>query len=73
MTTWIREATAAGEARPEVFDLALDMHTRRGQELGRGFQHWFGQGALVENEIPNRDLTYRERVQAILDREGHTT
>jgi len=71
MTNWIRQAVDSGSARPEVFDLALDMHTRRGQELGRGFQHWFGEGARVENEIPDRDRTYRQRLQEILDRENH--
>jgi hypothetical protein len=52
----------------QVLDVALDMHTRRGREQGRGFQHWFSEGAAVVNELPDRDHTYRLRVQAILDR-----
>jgi replication-associated recombination protein RarA len=70
MATWVRHAVDQGEARPDVFDDALDMHTRRGRELGRDYQHWFSQGARVEHEIPNRDLTYRRRVQAILEQGG---
>jgi replication-associated recombination protein RarA len=73
LATWVREAVNAGEAKPDVFDVALDMHTRRGQELGRGFRHWFTEGARVENEIPNRDQTYRQRVLDLLDRDGHTS
>jgi replication-associated recombination protein RarA len=61
MATWVREATKAGDAKPDVFDDAIDMHTARGQELGRDFMHWFTRGARVENEIPNRDQTYRQR------------
>lgn len=70
MATWVRHAVDSGETLPEVFDVALDMHTKRGQEMGRGFMQWFTEGARVENEIPDRDLTYRERVLAILEREG---
>jgi replication-associated recombination protein RarA len=70
MATWVRHAVDHGAARPEVFDVALDMHTRRGRELDRGFRHWFAEGARVENEIPDRDLTYRRRIQDILDRDG---
>jgi len=66
LATWVREATNRGEARPDVFDDAIDMHTRRGQEIGRDFMHWFTEGARVENEIPDRDLTYRQRVLELL-------
>jgi replication-associated recombination protein RarA len=66
MATWVRHVVDGGEKLPQVPDVALDMHTRRGQEMGRGFTQWFTEGATVQNEIPNRDLTYRERVLAIL-------
>jgi replication-associated recombination protein RarA len=72
MATWVRHAVDSGETLPEVFDVALDMHTRRGQEMGRGFLQWFTEGAQVANEIPNRDLTYRKRVLAILEQESDT-
>jgi len=39
--------------------------------MGRGYAHWFEDGAEVANEIPNRDLTYRNRIHQILRREGH--
>src|SRR5262249_53812224 len=52
--------------RPEIPDVAYDMHTRRGQEMGRGLEHFLKEGALVANERPGRDTTYRERLlQAI--------
>jgi replication-associated recombination protein RarA len=70
MATWARRVIEEGSARPEIFDDALDMHTRRGQEMGRDFLHWFTNGARVENELPNRDTTYRERLFTMLRRDG---
>ncbi len=69
MANWVRQVVDAGTARPEVFDDALDMHTRRGQEMGRDFLHWFTNGARVENELPGRDTTYRSRILDMLKRE----
>ena len=68
MANWVRAASERGAARPEIMDVMLDMHTKRGQEMGRDFRHWFKEGARVENEIPNRDLTYRRRIEEMLDR-----
>ena len=70
MANWVRQAVDGGSAQPDVFDDALDMHTRRGQEMGRDFRHWFTQGARVENELPDRDQTYRTRILDLLEREG---
>jgi replication-associated recombination protein RarA len=37
----------------EIPDFALDKHTKRGKELGRGWEHFFTEGARLENEIGN--------------------
>jgi replication-associated recombination protein RarA len=60
LANWAALSVESGERLPEVPDVALDMHTRRGRELGRGLEHFLREGALVENELPDRDLTYRE-------------
>ena len=70
MATWVRRAVDEGLARPEVFDDMLDMHTRRGQEMGRDFLHWFTKGAWVENELPDRDTTYQSRILEMLRRDA---
>ena len=62
MVNWIRRVVDRGEAQPELFDDVFDMHTRRGQQMGRGFEQWFNNGARVENELPGRDTTYRQRL-----------
>jgi hypothetical protein len=60
----VRGQVDRGERLPEVPDVALDMHTARGRELGRGLTHFLREGALVENELPGRDQTYREQLLA---------
>ncbi|MFL5759397.1 MAG: AAA family ATPase [Thermomicrobiales bacterium] len=73
MQNWLRRAVDSGAARPEVFDDAIDMHTKRGQEMGRDFLHWYTNGARVENELPGRDQTYRVRFIEMLQREAEAT
>ena len=58
----IRQTTKG--VRPEIPDVALDVHTRRGQLMGRGLVHFLVEGAQVENEVPGRDLSYRKRLLA---------
>lgn len=41
----------AGERAVETKDFMVDMHTRRGAELGRGTEHWWNEGAHLENEV----------------------
>jgi replication-associated recombination protein RarA len=66
MASWVRRVVDEGSAGPDVDDDMLDMHTRRGQEMGRDFLHWFTKGAWVENELPERDTTYRLRILEML-------
>ena len=46
-------------ALPEIPDHALDMHTRRGQEMGRGLAHFLTEGARVAPEHAGRDRQWR--------------
>jgi len=66
MINWVKHAVEDDGRRPDIPDYALDVHTRRGQELGRGLRHFWGIGAQLEPELPGRDTTYRERVFEIL-------
>lgn len=65
---WIIHAVSAGKAKPSIPDYALDYHTKRGVELGRGKQHFWEEGTQLHPELPERDLTYRERVLFMLER-----
>jgi hypothetical protein len=62
---WIVHQVDVEGVTPEVPDVALDVHTRRGQLMGRGLVHFLTEGAKVANEIPDRDLTYRRRLLAL--------
>jgi replication-associated recombination protein RarA len=67
MANWITRVVASGERLPQVPDVALDMHTKRGRELGRDIHHFLREGAIVEPEWDERDRTYRERLLALLE------
>lgn len=68
MYGWIQKAVAAGELQPVIPDYALDRHTARGQALGRGRQHFYEEAARLEPELEGRELTYRQRLLALLQR-----
>ncbi len=47
-----RAVVERGERQPVVEDYMLDLHTRRGVEMGRDLAHWWDQGARLRNRIP---------------------
>jgi replication-associated recombination protein RarA len=53
--------------RPEVPDHALDMHTRRGRQLGRGIEHFLSEGARVDPELESRERRWRAELLERLD------
>jgi replication-associated recombination protein RarA len=70
MVNWVIQAVDAGTARPEIPDYALDMHTAAGKAAGRGKRHFWEEGAKLFPELPNRDLTYRQRIIDLLNQQG---
>src|SRR5689334_6786895 len=54
----------SGDLQVSVPDYALCVHTRAGQELGRGLMQWWENGALVEDEIETADHSYRDELIA---------
>ncbi len=50
----------------EIMDVALDKHTKRGQEMGRGSKHFFEEGTKVIPQL-EIDNDYRERYGKILE------
>jgi replication-associated recombination protein RarA len=67
MVNWIRHAVDEEGLRPTIPDYALDMHTARGPQMGRGKRHFWEEGSKLHPELPERDTTYRERMLALLD------
>lgn len=50
----------------EIPDVALDKHTLRGRRMGRGFEHFFGEGAKLVNEAQEVADPYAEIAVATL-------
>ncbi len=67
MISWIRREVESDRRLPTIPDYALDMHTARGQAMGRGHRHFYEEAARVDPELPNRDTTYRQRLIGLLD------
>lgn len=52
---------------PEIPEYAIDMHTRRGAEMGKDLKYFYEEGSKVSPEKADRNTTYRERLMEILD------
>lgn len=57
---WVATKVGLGEALVEVPDYAHSVHTRSGQERGRGLVQWWEYGAQVRDELPSADHRYRD-------------
>jgi replication-associated recombination protein RarA len=52
---WAKAVVTKGERKPVVEDYMLDVHTRRGAEMGRDSAHWWNEGAQLRNRMPGYD------------------
>lgn len=68
MVNWAKHVIGQGERLPEIPDVALDMHTRRGKEMGRDYRWFMDEASKVAPEIPDKDQTYRNWIIDALDR-----
>jgi len=68
LLNWLKHEIKHSGARPIVPDYAIDMHTARGQSLGRDLRHFLEVGAHISPELAGRERLYRERLLAALDR-----
>ena len=69
LLSWMRRATESGKVKPEIPEYALDKHTRRGLEMGRGDKHFYEVASRVDPEWQDRNRTWRERILKMLDLE----
>jgi replication-associated recombination protein RarA len=67
MAIWVKRAVAQGQAAPAIPDYALDMHTKAGQGMGRGYRHFLEEGAQIHPELEGRERVYLERVMGLLE------
>lgn len=57
------------DGKSRIPDYAMGMHTKRGEGLGRGLQHFLEEGASVSPEKEGRKVIYRERLLKLLEKE----
>jgi replication-associated recombination protein RarA len=67
MLNWMRNSVEKEGLRPEIPDYAIDMHTGRGQKMGRGLPHFFAEGSQIHPELPGRNTQFRERLLKLLE------
>lgn len=72
MVNWAKQIMALGERLPEIPDVALDMHTGRGQQMGRDYRFFMEEASRVMPEINDKDQKYRDWIIKALD-EGRIT
>ncbi|PIP00435.1 AAA family ATPase [Pleomorphomonas carboxyditropha] len=60
MVNWAKRSIELGDTLPEIPDVALDMHTRRGQEMGRDYLFFMSEASKVVPEIKDKDQKYKQ-------------
>jgi replication-associated recombination protein RarA len=66
MVNWAKLEIERRNQAPAIPDFAIDMHTRRGWEMGRGYEHFMTEASRVENVSDAVDPTYRDRILAAI-------
>ncbi len=52
---------------PEIPEYAIDMHTKRGAEMGKDLKYFYEEGSKVAPEKADRNKIYRQRLMEMLD------
>jgi replication-associated recombination protein RarA len=67
MANLAKHSVLLGERLPDVPDFALDMHTRRGQEMGRDYRYFVEEASKVMPEVEGREEKYRRWLLDAID------
>ena len=67
MVNWAARSMALGETVPQIPDFALDMHTGRGQAMGRDYRYFMEEASRVMPEMGSKDPRYRDWIMQALE------
>lgn len=67
LVNWARRSVELGERMPEIPDVALDMHTLKGQQMGRDYRFFMEEASKVIPEKADKDQTWKNWILAALD------
>ena len=70
MTNIVSKEFKAGKI-PEIRDYMLDMHTKKGQEMGRDVKHFLEVASKVEPEKKGAHKGYLERLLKLIEKENN--
>ena len=68
---WTRAVMERGERKPIVEDYMLDLHTRRGAQMGRDAAHWWNDGARLRHRIPGYDPKWGDYLRLLAGAEPY--
>jgi replication-associated recombination protein RarA len=58
MASWAKEVLTRGDRKIEIEDYHVDLHTRRGVEMGRGTDHWWQGGSRLDDQVEGLPTKY---------------
>jgi len=61
---WAKAVVESGERKVEVEDYHVDLHTRRGVEMGRDPSQWWEQGSRLDNLVEGLPTKYGDYLKA---------
>jgi replication-associated recombination protein RarA len=67
---WTRAVVEREERKPVVEDYMVDVHTRRGAEMGRDAAHWWNEGARLRNRIAGYDSKWGDYLRKMAGAEA---
>ena len=70
---WTKAVVDRGERKVIVEDYMVDLHTRRGAEIGRDAAHWWNEGAKLQNRIPGYDPKWGEYLRKLAGAKSSST
>jgi len=73
MLLWMRMLDKRGQLKPEIKEYGVDMHTARGQKMGRDLNYFMREGTKVRPELARRNKTYRRHVMSLLKKANSET
>ena len=63
MCMWAIQMIHSGQRLPVIPDYALDVHTRRGQEMGRDMNHFLDESSRIENRYGGNDPHFLDEIR----------
>jgi replication-associated recombination protein RarA len=63
---WVKAVVERGERQVVVEDYMVDLHTRRGAEMGRDAAHWWRDGAQLRNRIDGYEAKWGDYLRELV-------